>query len=213
MTWSDILKIALTIVGGVGGIGIFIGGVIKFSADRIAERLSTKYELQLNKELEKYKNNLDGKTYISRAMFDKEFSVYQDLTSKLYEAYSYAEYLRGVNSSAARIIKRSELTIENPNLQEIHDAVMNGEALTQLQVNELKDKTAGAMLAYRRSVGESGAFIPSEIRILFSDIFDWYHLYFFGNSEVKANWNDFTTSIERMQSKLRNYLESLIIVE
>lgn len=80
MTWDEVIKIALAAVGGVAGIGIIIGASVKFSADRIAERLAAKYELKLNKELENYKSGLDRKNHISKVRFDAEFTLYRELT-------------------------------------------------------------------------------------------------------------------------------------
>ena len=50
MDWNDIWKIVLTIVASFGGIGGIILAVVKFSSGIIAERLSQKYELKLQKE-------------------------------------------------------------------------------------------------------------------------------------------------------------------
>lgn len=80
MTWDEVIKIAWTAVGGVASIGIIIGATVKFSADRIAERLASKYELKLNKELEYFKSGLDRKNYISKVRFDAEFALYRELT-------------------------------------------------------------------------------------------------------------------------------------
>jgi len=80
MTWDDAIRIALTAIGGVAGIGVIILGTIKFSADRIAEKLSAKYELKLSKELEAYKSNLDKMKYISKVRFDAEFAIYRELS-------------------------------------------------------------------------------------------------------------------------------------
>ena len=82
MEWTDIWKIILCAVGSAGGIGAIIVGVIQFSANRIAERLSQKYEVKLQKELEQYRATLDSKRYISQVRFDKEFEMYQDLSEK-----------------------------------------------------------------------------------------------------------------------------------
>ena len=58
---NDIVEIVLGVIAGVGGIsGIILAG-IKLSANTIAKRLEEKYTLKLNKELERYKSNLDNK--------------------------------------------------------------------------------------------------------------------------------------------------------
>ena len=53
MTWNDIFKVAFAVIGGFGGIGLIIGTTIKFSANRIADRLQVKYQLTLDKNLGK----------------------------------------------------------------------------------------------------------------------------------------------------------------
>lgn len=82
MSWADFWKIILAALASVGGVGGLIMLVIKFSSNLIAERLSQKYQLSLQKELEKYKAGVENKTYISKARFDREFSMYQDLCEK-----------------------------------------------------------------------------------------------------------------------------------
>lgn len=52
MSLNDILKIALTIIGCFGGVGAIVSATVKFTSEKIAERLEKKYELRLNKELE-----------------------------------------------------------------------------------------------------------------------------------------------------------------
>ena len=64
MSWETIWKAVLGVIAGFGGVsGIFVIA-IKFSSNFIAEKLSKKYELKLNKELENYKYNLENKNTI-----------------------------------------------------------------------------------------------------------------------------------------------------
>lgn len=77
MSWEDVWKIILCAISSAGGIGIVIIAIIKFSASRIAEKLSKKYEMKLQKELEKYKSGFDNKIYISKTKFDIEFDLYR----------------------------------------------------------------------------------------------------------------------------------------
>lgn len=91
MSWDDIWKIIIGIIAGIGGIGAVIGFIIKFSSNIIADKLSKKYELQINKEIEYYKNKLDKKNYISKARFDKEFEIYQELSQKVLDM-TFANY-------------------------------------------------------------------------------------------------------------------------
>lgn len=68
MNWTEVWQIILCAVGSAGGIGTVIVLTIKWSANRIAERLSKKYDLKLQKELEQYKANVENKIYISKSI-------------------------------------------------------------------------------------------------------------------------------------------------
>ncbi|MCL2373299.1 MAG: hypothetical protein FWC78_07835 [Defluviitaleaceae bacterium] len=79
MPIGDIFSIVIAIVGGVGGIAAIFYAVVRFSANHIAERLSKKYELKLNKELENFKSGLEKKNYVSKVRFDAEFEIFRKL--------------------------------------------------------------------------------------------------------------------------------------
>ena len=79
-----ILQIAIAVVISAGGVSGIILAVIKFSSNIIADKLSKKYELKFNKELEKYKTHLDSKIYITKVRFDKEFELYQQLSRNFF---------------------------------------------------------------------------------------------------------------------------------
>lgn len=82
----QIWEIVLAVLTSFGGIAALILASIKFSANYIAEKLQRKYELKLTKELEQYKTALDNKNYISKMRFDKEFTIYQSVSSDTIEA-------------------------------------------------------------------------------------------------------------------------------
>ena len=79
----EIIKTASAIIVSTGIVGVIIMGIIKFSADKIAEKLSKKYEYKLIEKLEAYKSELEKKNYISKARFDLEFSIYGEISEKL----------------------------------------------------------------------------------------------------------------------------------
>lgn len=119
MEWTDIWKIILCAVGSAGGIGAIIVGVIQFSANRIAERLSQKYEVKLQKELEQYRATLDSKRYISQVRFDKEFEMYQDLSEKnlrmVYDIGQAVKIVRGLYNNNDDIIKHVQCLVNSLN--------------------------------------------------------------------------------------------------
>lgn len=80
MRWEDIWKIVATVITSVGGIGAVTVFIVKMCSNIIADKLSKKYELKLNKELEKYKARIENKTYMCKTKFDAEFSMYRELS-------------------------------------------------------------------------------------------------------------------------------------
>lgn len=86
MSWADIWKIILAALASVGGVAGLIVLAIKFASNIIAERLSQKYELRLQKELEAFKSILTKKEYVSKARFDVEFKIYRELSQVFSEA-------------------------------------------------------------------------------------------------------------------------------
>lgn len=157
MTWDEVWKIVLGILAAVGGLSGLILIVIRFSSNMIAERLSKKYELKLSKELEKYKSNLENKTYISKTKFEAEFQLYRDLskactnmvkeTSQLFPTFTkdgrddYDTY-KGFHDKAvdAIIIAQDELGASAPFISE---KVFNGfseiEKLCKTQLSDFQD--------------------------------------------------------------------------
>ena len=80
ISWESILVIASACIVSAGGVSGIIIIIIKFSSNWIADALAKKYELKLNKELERYKAGVENKIYISKAKFDVEFQLYRQLS-------------------------------------------------------------------------------------------------------------------------------------
>lgn len=85
MSWEDVWKIGLTIIGSFGGIAVVVGAIVKYMSEIIAKRLEEKYSHKLTKALEKYKSGLENKSYISKAKFDVEFNIYRELSKAFFE--------------------------------------------------------------------------------------------------------------------------------
>lgn len=86
MNFSDFIKIALLFILSSCSFGGIVVGVIKFCSNIIAERLSKKYDLKLQKEIERYKESLEKSNYVSKVKFDLEIKIYKDLCSSLFAA-------------------------------------------------------------------------------------------------------------------------------
>lgn len=67
-------------LGGLTGITIFI---LKFLGNTLADRLSTKYEFQLNKKLELYKSGIENGNYVSKTQFDANYACRREISEAL----------------------------------------------------------------------------------------------------------------------------------
>ena len=72
---DKIWELVMAVIAGLGGIGAIFCAVIYFLFNFIAERLQKKYELKIN---EKYKADIENKTYISKTKFDAANSASSD---------------------------------------------------------------------------------------------------------------------------------------
>lgn len=79
MEVETILSFVGACIVSAGGIGGIIIAVIHFTSNMIADHLKQKYQNDFEKELEKYKTQLDNKNYISKTRFDAEFDLYRSL--------------------------------------------------------------------------------------------------------------------------------------
>lgn len=87
---SELWQTVLGIIATVGGASVLIWAVVKFSANRLADLLSQKYQAKLDQELETFKGELekqkesfrvkaDKTRYVSKVRFDTEFSLCREL--------------------------------------------------------------------------------------------------------------------------------------
>jgi len=84
MSFTDLLKIIILFIVTSSSFGGIIFAVIKFCSNAIAERLSKKYDLKLQKEIERYKESLDKTNYVSKVKFDLEIRIYKELCASLF---------------------------------------------------------------------------------------------------------------------------------
>ncbi len=210
MEWNIFCRIVISIVGSIGGIGVIFVAIVKFSSNIIAERLSQKYDLKLSKTLEEHRAKLENGNYISRAMFDKEFEIYQLLCKSLLDAYNDLEVYHGIKQSPIKIIKDEELYLDNSDLSKIASEVRDGEALTERQVSNLHTETYRKFNVLRHQVRENGAFIPNQNQKLFIDFYNQCYSYL--NSYSEEEYKKINYYLNKLQIELRNYLRGLTVV-
>lgn len=210
MSWVDVGQIAVACIASAGGIGAIIIGVVKFSANRIADRMNAKFEATINKELEKYKANIDNKLYISKARFDREFSMYQDLCEK--------NITMVYDMGAAVMITRGA---QYPNTKSVNDFVIL--AAQHINDADILNKRYAPFIA--KEIFESYKELGKQALNIISLLDLWNKFEIGGYQTIKYNGIIYTKSktkdeIEDKQKKLsrlsddildkmRNYLSSL----
>lgn len=85
MIVNQIMGIVLACIVSAGGVGGIIIAIVKFSSNLIADKLTTKYENKMQKELEKYKSEIKKREYVSKTRFDAEFRIYRELSHAFFE--------------------------------------------------------------------------------------------------------------------------------
>lgn len=157
MLIDEVFKIAITVVASIGGIGVVILGIIKFSANIIADNLARKYDFKLNKEIENYKAFLENKTYISKAKLDEEFQIYRTLslcqvnmvkeTVQLFPTFTkdlrddYETYKKRHDSAFDAIMTAQDEYASNAPFisEEIYDKLLEIEELCKVQLSDFQD--------------------------------------------------------------------------
>ena len=87
--WDSLLKLMGSVVLSLGGGAAVALFIFHFMADRLAERLKGKYQLELDKKFETYKANIENKKYVTKTKFDAEFDLYRRLSRAYFEMIKY----------------------------------------------------------------------------------------------------------------------------
>lgn len=207
-----IWNITLSIIASVGGAGVIIGAVVKFASNIIAEKLSKKYEIEMNKTLESYKANLDKKIYINKIRFDTEFKIYRELTESVLTMIEATYWLfpNGLDELPKDEDKRKNIYLERYNS-------------ARLAINDAQ-----------KAIHANAAFIPEEFYNKFKEIcglcviqfgmYTWCGDLRSQNRIISPEFNkyinqcyDRTGTIDNKQkdliSGLRSYMENLEVWE
>ena len=200
----DIWKICVSVVATIGSISTIVLIALKFGGNMIAERLSAKYELKLNKELENYKSNLEKKNYISKTRFDFEFCIYGEISEILYVAVEKCYwlfpqqpsevdetkelYLKRYNEASDSTIRlQSILRSKAPFISE--DLLNDFENITKLLLGQIYAYPLCGMLPGRNSI-----FTMSQMDIYYK------------------RTDEITNKHREIIGKMREYFDSLIVV-
>lgn len=171
MELKAIIEIIAATIISVGGAGVIILKVANFLAEKVAERLNAKYQLKLDEELEKYKSKLERKTYVSQVRFDKEFSIYTDLSEKTISAVF----------STANIV------------------VLFHNGLSPADFEEQKKEIIEKFNAANKTLNQYAPFIDEELYEQYSKIYSKFisllNLYTYWERTVNNCGRDYTTAI------------------
>lgn len=192
MDWETVLKYTVAAVASFGGVAAIVIAIVRFSCERIVDALFMKYEQRLKKELETVKSNNDRKVYISKARFDKEFAMYQELS----EAHMTMVYDMG----AAVILSRGG---KHPNYDTVTDFIHD--ALEHIDSAEMMNKRYAPFISKDiferyKELGERSYQIISRLDL-------WYDMKAHGYLDVKFNGENYTqertkAEIEERQKEL-----------
>ena len=124
MQWNDIWKIVFGAISALGGFSAIFVATIKFSSNIIAKKLEEKYSLKLSKELEKYKINLDNKSYITRTKFDIELNIYRELSKHFFEMVKNINALIPYGYTKVLADKKAQKEVDNENFKKSIESIV-----------------------------------------------------------------------------------------
>lgn len=210
MEWNDIWKIALSAVTALGGFSAIFVAVIKFSSEIIAKRLEEKYSMKLNKELEKYKSNLDNRNYITKAKFDIELSIYKELSENFFNMVKNINSLIPSGVSQRLADEKAQKELDNTHYKNSIDAIV-----------EAQD-----------SLNANAAFIPEEFYNSYKELLAIsnkqitafsrrWNVFIFASQEEKEKLSmddyhrtdELNNKFDELNKAIRNYLAQLDIIE
>lgn len=95
---QTVINIVSLVIASAGGTGFIIFLATKFIGNNIANALSEKFKASIEKDLEKYKGEINYKLnkldkieekalYISKVNYDNEYSIYRDIWPKLIKCF------------------------------------------------------------------------------------------------------------------------------
>lgn len=210
MNGTDIGQIVAATIISAGGIGGIIIAAIRFSSNIIAERLSKRYELKLNKTIENYKTHLEKGNYISRAMFDKEFEYYQLLSRKYTIAFNSFNLYYGIKYSKLDVIPIDEINIYNPKLEELAKDIKGGKKVTEVQMDTLKSNIAEQFLEFKKVLDESESFIDGEIYSEYAKLYNLICSYYLNEDSMLLD--EIQSLRLQLPKTIRNYLIGLTVI-
>lgn len=210
MNGTDIGQIVAATIISAGGIGGIIIAAIRFSSNIIAERLSKRYELKLNKTIENYKTHLEKGNYISRAMFDKEFEYYQLLSRKYTIAFNSFNLYYGIKYSKLDVIPIDEINIYNPKMEELAKDIKGGKKVTEVQMDTLKSNIAEQFLEFKKVLDESESFIDGEIYSEYAKLYNLIRSYYLNEDSMLLD--EIQSLRLQLPKTIRNYLIGLTVI-
>ena len=209
MTVEQIGTIVAACIVSAGGISGIIIAAIKFSSNFIADRLAKKYDLKLSKEMELYKNQIESKKSISKAMFDKEYEIYLTFNTEFSKLYNDIQLYEGFRKNPHKI-KSVEVLLKKDN-DKLLMKLANGDVISEEYIMELEDQICSEIMNLRNQLGSSGAFIPHENWVLLQEACNACHKYML--TKTPEDYLLISGYMGKMQSGLRTYLEQLSVIE
>ncbi len=209
MTVEQIWTLVVTCIVSAGGVGGIIIAAIKFSSNLIAERLTKKYDLKLNKEMELYRKNVESKKLISKALFDKEYEIYLTFNMDFGKLYNDIQTYVAFQKDPGSI--KSTIKLLECDMDKCLRDFLNGDVITEGSVIKLENRIGAEIMDLRNQLGYSGAFIPHENWLLLQKACNACHKYM--QTKESEDHKLIDVSMWEMQSGLRTYLEQLSVIE
>lgn len=210
MDWQSIQSVVGTIIVSVGGSSVVIYAFSKFLGERLANIIDTACQQKLDKQMEKYKIELENKHHITKEQFNVQFQIYRDLSKSYFQI----------------LIKLCAI-LEEDFYEE------NSLNFDKKKYEEYSYKNVVVTISTAQNVlYENAPFIPKHIFQKYHELYelmnnqfwlynDWYCKYINGKIELKDRFNENDKNIYKeverrlfdINEDVRTYLEGLTVIQ
>ena len=216
MTWEDVFKIVGAAIVSLGGAAVIVRWFVNITANHLSERMLRQYDAKLNKDIERYKHELQLETekyrqktenlnFVTRKQFETEFSAYQALFDNLFGFAVYTRELFPVFDM---------LPEEETERKEVYKKRYQDYQLAFNTFSEVLEKNApfipeshyNMFDSIRKRAYELGCMFP-EIRIIDDPAFRSDHAKMARENYKKTT--EFTEEVAQAKKTIRDYLATL----
>lgn len=205
---KNILEICAAIILSLGGAAGIIVVIIKFSVNQIASSLEKKYQLKLDKELEKCKASLDGKLYVTKSKYDLEIDTFKKLSSLYFEVVALANELIPPGLSRQLADKTEQAKIDDVVYKKLEQSLVEGQKVLFSLSGFIPSEFYNLYLElHKMGMKQCNAYSRRYLVTYFAEDKNSF------TAEEYARSSEMSKKLEQINDNIREHINSMVIIE